>query len=82
MGNKHRLCLLRDVEWAIRHPKASTMSSSPVDFFWASHIGQFTAPKKADAAGEDSAVVYVVGEKVGRVDVMVDADSVFTGRHV
>ena len=57
------------------------MSSSPVDFL-ASLIGQFTAAKKADAAGEDAAVVYVVGEKVGRVDVIVDVDSAFTTRHV
>jgi hypothetical protein len=57
------------------------MSSSPVDFL-ASLIGQFTAAKKTDAAGENSAVVYVVGERVGRVDVIVDVDPVFAACHV
>src|SRR5438132_6577808 len=38
--------------------------------------------KKADAAGKGSAVVYAVGEKVRRVDVIVDIDPVLAGRHV
>ena len=42
--------------------------------------GSSFAAEEADAAGEGSTVVDAVGEKVGRVDVIVDVDPVFTAR--